>query len=204
MKAWPDLHCTGRPPVGAHDLLRVPDDARVVHDRRAAVLLEERAREQADDVVAVDEPPFLVEEEAAVEVAVEGDAEVGAREAHLPRRRLAVLLEHRVRHAVREVAVRLVVDLGEPERQLLLEQVEPIAGAAVAAIADDRERLQLRGIDVREQVVAPGRLDVEGDRRCPSSAASTNSPASASLRISWSPVSPLTGRACSRTNLRPL
>ncbi len=149
----------------AHDLLRVPDDARVVHDRRAAVLFEERRREQADDVVAVDEAPLLVEEEAAVEVAVEGDADVGAREAHVARRHLAVLLEHRVRHAVREVAVGLVVDLREAERQQLLEQVDADRRAAVAAIADDRQRLQLGRVDVGQHVVAPGRLDVELDDR---------------------------------------
>ena len=87
--------------------------------------------------------------------------DVGAREAHLAGRDLAVLLEHRVRHAVREIAVGLVVDLGEAERQLLLEQVDADAGAAVAGIADDRERLELRGVDIGQDVVAPGRQDVE-------------------------------------------
>src|SRR5262245_65143905 len=66
----------------------------------------------------------LVEEEAAVEVAVEGDAEVGVREPHVARGHLAVLLDHRVRHAVRKAAVRLVVDLGEAKRQHILRSEE--------------------------------------------------------------------------------
>lgn len=40
--------------------------------------LEERFRQQANDVVAFDKLPFLIEQEAAVEVAVKGDTHIGA------------------------------------------------------------------------------------------------------------------------------
>ena len=134
----------------------------IVDDRRAAILLQKGAREQAHDVIPVDEAPLFVEEEAAVEIAVEGDAQVGARKPHRAACHFAILFEHRVRHAVREVAVGFVMDLGEAERQLFREQVERDAGAAIAAVADDRERPQLVDVDIRKYVIAPGRLDVEG------------------------------------------
>ena len=52
--------------------------ARVVEDRRAGVLGQRRAGEQGADEVAVAELAVAVDEEAAVGVAVPGDAEVGA------------------------------------------------------------------------------------------------------------------------------
>ena len=86
---------------------------------------------------------LLVEEEAAVVVAVPGEADVGARAADGIRRGRAVLLEHRIRHAVRERAVGVVIDLDELERQMRLELVDDEAGAAVARIHDDLELAQL-------------------------------------------------------------
>ena len=56
--------------------------ARVVEDRRAGVLGQRRAGEQGADEVAVAELAVAVDEEAAVGVAVPGDAEVGAAGAH--------------------------------------------------------------------------------------------------------------------------
>ena len=61
--------------------------------------------QQSDQVVALDELAALVEEEAAVVVAVPGQADVGARAPHRLRGRGAVLLEHRIGHAVRKGAV---------------------------------------------------------------------------------------------------
>ena len=49
---------------------------------RARVMRRSAAGEQADQVVALDEIALFVEEEAAVEVAVPGQAEVGAMLAH--------------------------------------------------------------------------------------------------------------------------
>src|SRR5690606_24198331 len=121
---------------------RAPGEARVVNDRLARMLLEEAHREEPDDVVALDEDAVLVEEEATVEVAVPRKAEIGAGLADLLDRRGAVALDHRVRHAVRERPVRLVVQLHELERKVRLEQIDYRAGAAVARVDDDLQRLQ--------------------------------------------------------------
>ena len=56
--------------------------AHVVEDRLARALAQQRLGEQRREEVAVDERARLVDEEAAVGVAVPGDAEVGAGLAH--------------------------------------------------------------------------------------------------------------------------
>src|SRR5690606_35830791 len=89
--------------AGALDEIdRAPREPRIVHDRLAGILLEETHREEPDDVVALDERAFLVEEEAAVEVAVPCETEIRAGLADLLDRHDAVALDHRIRHAVRE------------------------------------------------------------------------------------------------------
>ena len=65
--------------------------------------------------VAVDELAGVVDEEAAVGVAVPGDAEVGALLEHLVDDELAVLLQQRVGLVVGEVAVRRPVGVDEVE-----------------------------------------------------------------------------------------
>ena len=72
-------------------------------------------------------------------------------------------MQHRVRHAVRERAVRLVVHLDELERQVLLELVDDQTRAAVAGMHDDLQRLELRAVDVRQQVLDVLRHDVDGE-----------------------------------------
>ena len=73
-----------------------------------------------------------------------------------------VLGQHRVRHAVRERAVGLVLHLDEFERQERRELVDDEPGAAVARMHHDLERLQLRAVDVREQVLDVVGHDVDG------------------------------------------
>jgi len=68
-------------------------------------LREGRPRQQRHDVLALDECPRGVEQEAAVEVAVEGHAEVGAGLGHGARSCGAHLREEGVRHAVGEGGV---------------------------------------------------------------------------------------------------
>ena len=63
-----------------------PRGAQVVEDRRAGRALEQRSRHQRGREVARHELAGVVDEEAAVGVAVEGDAQVGARRARLARR----------------------------------------------------------------------------------------------------------------------
>ena len=63
--------------------------------------LEERFRQQANDVVAFDKLPFLVEQEAAVEIAVKGDTHIGAVLNHRVAGVVAALRQQRVRNTVR-------------------------------------------------------------------------------------------------------
>ncbi|MNO02762.1 hypothetical protein D3C81_2232620 [compost metagenome] len=54
----------------------VPGQARVVDDLTAGVLLEQHFSQQADKVIALNEPTIGIEEEAAIEVTVPGQAHV--------------------------------------------------------------------------------------------------------------------------------
>src|SRR3954452_16075138 len=106
--------------AGASD--RVRHGARgagVVEDRRAGLLLQQVLGEHGREEVAVDEAPGVVDEEAAVGVAVPGDAEVGAGLAHLVDDEAPVLLEQRVGLVVREFPVGLPVGLDELEAEAL-------------------------------------------------------------------------------------
>jgi hypothetical protein len=161
MKACPVLVHTGTPPS--------PDTMSTVFQvsrgsctmRSPGMLLQERRRQQPHDVVTLDEAAALVEQEAAVEVAVPRNAEVGL----VPDHRLdggdAVLLEQRVRYAVREVAVRRVVHLDEFEGQLRLQRVDDRAGTAVAGVHHDLQRLQRGAIHIAQQVLDVARARIE-------------------------------------------
>ena len=109
--------------------------------------------QQADDVVALDESAVLVEQEAAVVVAVPGDRAVGAVLAQRldGARWFSTSIGFGTPFGKR--AVRLVMDLDELERQVRLELVDDQAGAAIAGMHDDLERLELRAVDVRQQVL---------------------------------------------------
>ena len=82
----------------------------------------------------------MVVEEAAVEVAVPGDAEIGAVVDDGLRRLGALLGQERIGDAVGQRRVGLVVDLDELERQVRFEQVDDRSRAAVPGVADDLHR----------------------------------------------------------------
>lgn len=135
-----------------HDVARIPHHPRVVHHHASRLLGEEGLREEAHDVFAGHELPVAVEEEAAVEVAVEGHAEVGA----LRQDRLGgcgvVLGEEGVRDAVREGRVRRVVHPHEVERRPRCgepsgDRVEGGAGCAVAGVDHHREGAECGQVD---------------------------------------------------------
>ncbi len=141
--------------AGALDRLRHgPARAHVVDDLRAGLFLQDELGEQRGHEVAGDELAGVVDEEAAVGVAVEGHAEVGVlldRHAH---DELAVLGQERVRLVVREGAVGLEVaahdlDLGQP----LQHRREHHAGHAVRRVGHDRERLDRARVDEREHAL---------------------------------------------------
>ena len=141
------------------DLLNgVPSQAWVVDDLAAWVLFQEHFGQQADQVVTLDEATLVVEEEAAVEVAVPGDTHVGAVFQQGLAGQLAVFRQQRVGHAIGEVAVWLAVDDDQLQWQLGLEQFDGRADGAVAWVSQDLERLERLDVDVGQQVFDVGAL----------------------------------------------
>ena len=98
--------------------------------------------------------PGVVDEEAAVGVAVPGDPEVGALLAHLVDDEAAVLLQQRVRLVVGEVAVGRPVGRHEVEAELLEQRPDHRPGHAVAAVDDDLQRLDRGGVDELQRRLA--------------------------------------------------
>ena len=121
---------------------------------RARLLRQQVLGEHGGEEVAVDEPAGVVDEEAAVRVAVPGDAEVGALREHRVDDELPVLLEHRVGLVVGEVAVRRPVRRDQVERQLVQQRPDHRAGHAVAAVGDDLHRLDVRRVDELHRTLA--------------------------------------------------
>ena len=135
--------------------------AHVVEDVGARLLLEDRLGQQRGQEVAVDERARVVDEEAAVGVAVPGDAEVGALLADLVDDEAAVLLQQRVRLVVGEVAVGRPVGGHEVEAELLEQRADHRAGHAVAAVDDDLQRLDHVGVDELQRRLAEVVVDVD-------------------------------------------
>src|SRR5580704_6403280 len=142
------------PALRRDDLLRVPGEAWVVHDAPARRLGAQQDRgQEPHDVVTLDETPKPVEEKAAVEIPIPGEAEIRAVRANRRDRGRTIVLEHGVRHAIRKPAIRLVVDLDELEGQVRLEAIQNRAGRAVARVHHDPQALQFVHIDIGEQVL---------------------------------------------------
>ncbi len=117
IKACPVFDITGVPPAAV-------TTASVFQVRRGSWIIfapgcffQKRFRQQPDDVVPLDKLPFLIEQEAAVEVAVKGDAHVRPVFNNGLAGVVATLRQQRVGNAVREGAVRGVVDFDELHRR---------------------------------------------------------------------------------------
>ena len=117
--------------------------------------------QQRGHEVAGHELALVVHEEAAVGVAVPGDAEVGALGAHLVDDEVAVLLQQRVRLVVGEGAVGRPVGRDEVEPELLEHRADHRAGHAVAAVDDDLQRLDRVRVDELQRRFLEVRVDVD-------------------------------------------
>ena len=137
----------GAAALGGDDVGDCPARPRVVEDRRPGVLRERGPCEQRADEVPVAEGAVAVDEEAAVGVAVPGDAEVGAGRAHPLVDQPPVLLEQRVRLVVGELAVGLEVELVELEAEPTQDRADHRPGHAVAAVDDDLHRSHVGRVD---------------------------------------------------------
>ena len=134
--------------------------AHVVQDRRLWLLVEHRLGQQRGHEVPVDECALLVDEEAAVGVAVPGDPEVGALVDDLAHDELPVLGQQRVGLVIGEVAVGLEIGLDEVEPEPLQDRSDHRARHPVAAVDDDLERLDHAGVDELQR----GLLELVPDR----------------------------------------
>ena len=103
--------------------------------------MQERLGEQRRHEVAGDELAGAVDEEAAVGVAVPGDADVGLLRDDALDDVAAVLFDERVGLVVRERAVDLEAQRRRPAGQPIEEQRRDQAGHAAAGVEHDVERL---------------------------------------------------------------
>ena len=205
MNAWPTRLTSGIA-AGALDRLRHgPARAHVVDHLRAGLLLEHGLGEQRRREVAGDELAGVVDEEAAVGVAVEGDAEVGALLERLADDELAVLGQQRVRLVVREAPVRLEVARDGVDRQPLEHRRQHRAGHPVRGVDDDAQRPDRLEVDEREHALDVRRPDVLL-RTCPCGPGPGAWPkrTAARSRMSSRPESPPTGSAPRRTIFIPV
>src|SRR5208282_3822057 len=92
---------------------------------------QEILSEQTDQVVTLDECPGFVKEEAAVEVTVPGQPDVGAVTSYRIGGALAVLLDHRIGHPIRERAIGIVVNLDELEWQMRFKLINDETCASI-------------------------------------------------------------------------
>ena len=142
--------------AGLDDFDRVPGQARIVHHFAAGLAAQQNRRQQADDVVPLDETAPLIEQKTAVEVPVPGDTEIRPGLADRLHRGLAVLLQHGIRDPVRKMPVRLMMNFDELERQMRFELVDDESGAAVAGIHHNFERFQRRQVHIGQEVAHIG------------------------------------------------
>ena len=149
--------------------------------------------------------PGVVDEEAAVGVAVVRDPEIRALLRHLRDDELAVLGQERVRLVVREAPVRLEVAADDVElREALEHRRQHHAGHPVRGVDDDAQRTDARR---RRRRRAPSRRSSARrprSRTVPRRRRLGPNPASARARISARPESPPTGSAPRRTIFIPV
>ncbi len=151
-KGMPGLAQHRHTAPAAHDVQSIPGEARIVDDAGARLDFQKGFRQQTHEVVAFDELPVLVKEEAAVVIAVPRQPDGRPGPAHDLRGGRLVLEEHGIRDAVRECSVRGVMDLDEFEGQVRLQLIDDQPGSAVARVDHDLQFPQFRAIDVTEEV----------------------------------------------------
>src|SRR6266487_3097701 len=131
--------------VPGHNVLHRVTGAKVVDDRCTGVFEQEGLGEQGGDEVARDELPGAVDEEAAIGVAVPGDADVGL----LRHDRLddiaAILLDEWIRFMIRKAPVDVEAEPGRTAGQAVEQLWCHQAAHPAACVEDDVERFDDRG-----------------------------------------------------------
>ncbi len=124
----------GFAPSRLNEVEGVPGQAGVVDDFAAAGFAQELVGEQTNNVIALDKTTVFVEEEAAVVVAVPGNAHGGTFCDNGVSGGGAIFRQNRIGDAVGEMAVGFMVYFYEFEGQVLFELVDDKAGAAVTGV----------------------------------------------------------------------
>ena len=147
--------------AGALDRLRhCPARAHVVEDLRARCLLENRFGEEGRDEVAWNELTRVVDEEAAIRVPVEGNAQVGPFRSDLLDDELAIFRKQRVGLVVRERSVRLEEVRHRLDRQAFEDRRKHDSAHAVRRVDHDAQGLHRFDVDEGQDGVDPPRPDV--------------------------------------------
>ena len=126
----------------------------------ARMLLQHELREQRGHEVARHEVARVVDEEAAVGVAVEGDPELGLLLQHLADHELAVLGQQRVRLVVREAPVELEEVGDGVDREPLEDRRQHRARHPVRRVDHDAQRLHRAGVDEGQDLLDVARKDI--------------------------------------------
>ena len=168
--------------------------AQIVDDGGAGLLQQERLGQQRRHEIAGNELAVFVDEEAAIGVAVPGDADLRARRFHPRDDVAAVFLDQRVGFVSGEGAVDREAQRVDLARQRLEELRRRQPGHAASGIEHDLEWLDDGRIDEAEHVldVPIENRPLASDRRASRPAAGIRLPAIMS-RISEMPSSPLSG-----------
>ena len=144
-----DRHAAG----GANHIQRIPGQPGVVDDLGAGMPDQQGFRQQPNQIITLDETTRFIEEETAVEITVPGQPQVGPMFAHRLCRGIPAFRQQGIGNTVREGTIRLVVDFDELERQVRLQGIDDRAGAAVAGVDHDLQRLERGAFEITQQVV---------------------------------------------------
>ena len=152
----------GRPAGALDHVTHRAAGADVVEDGRAGLLREDRLGQERGEEVAVHEATCVVYEEAAVGVAVPGDAQLGTLRQDLLHHEAAVLGQERVGLVIGELAVGLPVGLHLVQRQRVEDGPHHRPRHPVPAVQHDLHRPDAGGVhearDGRAELVVDGLL----------------------------------------------
>ena len=133
------------------DVNSVPNRPRVKNNFFSAVLLQKRLGKKTDHVVTFDETARFVKQKTTVEVPVEGNAASRAAFDDCTGSFRTGVLQQRIRHAVGEETVGVVVNFYDVERQKFFQLVNDGTRRAVAGVDDDFQRTKIFNVDVTQK-----------------------------------------------------
>ena len=128
----------------------IPGQARVKHNLRTRLLVQENLRQQADNVIAFDKICLLVKKEAAVEITIPGNTQISTTLAHNLGRSLTIWQQQRVRHTIGEGAVRRFVQRNKLKRQMLSQLLQNRASTTIAGVSNNLHRFEHTRINVSQ------------------------------------------------------